>query len=173
MAMPILPVADTGVLSAVQKRLSRHWGTSRERRQVTRFLVIGCCTTATDLTIYMLLTSLGLLSPSPAKGSSYLSAMVFGFFGNKLWAFQSNRRSLDEPLAFFGLYGTTLLVNVGLNALGLAVLGHSVPARLMAFVAATGVTTVLNFLGLRFVAFRRGIEEQALPGGQTAASEIG
>jgi putative flippase GtrA len=135
--------------------------------------LIGCCSTATDLTIYLLFTSLGLLAASPAKASSYLLAMVFGFFGNKLWAFQSQRRSLDEPLAFFALYGTTLLVNVGLNALGLAILGHTLPARLMAFVAATGVTTVLNFLGLRFVAFRRGIEEQSLAAASSRATEAG
>lgn len=171
--MPHFPTAEATVRPAAQKLLARHWGTTRERRQLTRFLVIGGCATCVDLCIYLLLTSLGLFHASAAKGTSYLSAMVFGFFGNKLWAFQSNRRSLDEPLAFFALYGATLLVNVGLNALGLSIFGHSLPARLVAFVAATGVTTVLNFLGLRFVAFRRGIEEPSLPSGSTRAVETG
>jgi hypothetical protein len=50
------------------------------------------------------------------------------------------------------LYGCTLLLNIGCNQLALAVLGS--PQKLLAFLFATGVTMVTNFLGMKFVTFR-------------------
>ncbi len=137
----------------------RTWNTPRNRRYVARFLIIGGCATAVDLTAYLLLTQSAGLAPAAAKTCSYLIGMAPGFLGNKFWTFGSKRHSLSEPAIYATLYGTTLAVNVSLNSAALSVLGHALPMKLIAFVSATSVTTLLNFLGLRLIAFRHGIRE--------------
>ena len=138
----------------------RNVNTSATRRHLARFLVIGTCSAATDLGSYLLLLNLAHWPPSTAKALSYVIGMVVAFFGNKYWTFESPRRSLSEPAAFVVIYLASLLVNVGINSGVLALLDGSLAARLVAFVAATGVSMTLNFLGMRLVAFRRGIHER-------------
>ena len=127
------------------------------RRQLLRFVVIGSTSVLIDLLCYHLLTRNGM-SPSPAKGVAYLIGMLFGFMGNKFWTFRSASKSLAEPIIFVLLYTVTLGVNVGINALALMVFGSE--AKLLAFLIATGVTTVLNFVGMKLLAFRAGIQKR-------------
>ena len=48
------------------------------------------------------------------------------------------------------MYAATLAINVAVNAIVRAETG----SEAFAFLTATGITTVLNYLGLRFLAFR-------------------
>lgn len=118
--------------------------------------MIGCGSVAIDYAVFTCLSA--SLSADVAKAISYVAGMLFGYFGSKYWTFRSARKSASEPLAFVALYALTLLVNVGVNRATLAGLGAS--ATLVAFFAATGTTTVLNYLGLRLLAFRKGIEQR-------------
>jgi putative flippase GtrA len=125
-------------------------------RQVVRFLVVGGTATVLDLAVYLLLTGAGA-GPVVAKALSFLSGMMLSFLGNKFWTFGSQRWSAAEPTAYAVVYGSTLAINVTLNGLALHLLAGALsPAWGMgvAFVIATGTTTVLNFLGLRLAAFR-------------------
>lgn len=139
------------------------WSERRETaRQIRRFLVIGVLSVLIDFAVYTLLTNLGLLT-SASKAVSYISGMIFGFIGNKLWTFQSARRSGSEPATYLVLYTVTLGVNVLINSLGLFLLdGYLAPklAKGLAFLAATGVTTVLNFIGMKWVTFRVGVRQR-------------
>src|SRR5262245_3391584 len=128
------------------------------RRQITRFLVVGSASVAVDLAVYWLLTHFAPLAWALCKGISYAAGVVVGFFGNKFWTFESARRSAAEPAMYLALYGCTLLLNIVCNQLALAILGS--PQKLVAFLLATGVTMVTNFVGMKFVAFRRGIQDR-------------
>ncbi len=131
---------------------------AENRRQVSRFLVIGGLSVAVDFAVYLfLIGSLGFATHT-AKGLSYAVGMVLGFVGNKYWTFGSVQRSATEPITYGVLYATTLLVNIGVNAAVLAVFGLG--AKLFAFLVATATTTVLNFLGMRLVTFRAGIQDR-------------
>jgi putative flippase GtrA len=130
-------------------------------QQVLRFLVVGATATAIDAVAYLLLVEAGTV-PFAAKALSYAAGTLLGFLGNKFWAFGSARRSVGEPVTYGALYLATLAVNVGTNTLVLGCLsGMFSPEweRGIAFVVATGVTTTLNFLGLRFVTFRGGLRD--------------
>jgi putative flippase GtrA len=126
------------------------------RRQIARFLIVGSSSVAVDLGLYALLTSYTPLAWGLCKGVSYAAGVAVGFFGNKFWTFESPRRSAAEPALYLLLYAGTLLLNIACNQLALAAFGPH--HRLLAFLLATGVTMVTNFLGMKFVAFRRGIE---------------
>ena len=126
--------------------------------QIARFLVVGSASVAVDLAVYALLTAITPLAWGVSKGISYAAGVVVGFFGNKFWTFESARKSVAEPVLYLALYGCTLVLNIGCNQAALALLGSR--QKLLAFLLATGVTMVTNFLGMKYVAFRRGIETQ-------------
>lgn len=127
----------------------------RELGRVVRFVVIGCTCTAIDYCTNRLLSE--PIGPHAAKGLSYVSGMLIGFVGNKFWTFGSRKQASSEVVGYVALYVCTLGVNVGVNA---AVLFIWPSAKTLAFLAATGVTTVLNYIGLRLVAFRKGVAER-------------
>jgi putative flippase GtrA len=139
------------------------WSERRETtKQVRRFIVIGVLSVLVDFAVYTLLTGLGLVW-DVSKGVSYVSGMVVGFIGNKLWTFESARRSAAEPFTYLVLYATTLGVNVLVNRIALVVLAGWLSAgavKGLAFLAATGVTTVLNFVGLKWITFRVGVRQR-------------
>lgn len=115
-----------------------------------------------DLAAYSALAALAVPTGA-AKAAGYLAGMAFGFFLNKRWTFRSTRRSASEPALYVSLYTLTLGVNVLANAAVLSLLGPD--WRGTAFVLATGLTTVLNFLGLKLVAFRAGVRARLDAGG--------
>lgn len=119
--------------------------------QLMRFLVIGGSNVCIDLVVYQLLLTLGLTAGS-AKTLSYLAGMVSGYFGNKFWTFQVRSGSVREPIAYALVYAFGLAANVLVNAAVLAFAGESQKA--LAFFAATAVSTALNFIGLKYIAFR-------------------
>jgi len=156
------------------------WSERRETaKQIRRFIVIGVASVLTDFAVYTLLTRAGLLW-DVSKGVSYVSGMVVGFIGNKLWTFQSARRSPAEPITYILLYTTTLGVNVLVNRLVILVVGAWLATGVvkgLAFLVATGVTTVLNFVGMKWITFRVGVRqrrervEAAARGGQASTEE--
>lgn len=129
--------------------------------QLVRFIVIGVTNVLLDFACYRLLLALGV-SVGLAKGLAYGAGMISGYFGNKLWTFQSRTVSAREPIAYVLVYAVGLAANVLTNAAALLILGDTYTGT--AFLAATAVSTALNFIGLKYIAFR----EQSEPVSQGA-----
>lgn len=108
---------------------------------------------AIDFVIYRLLVSTAGYQNDFAKAAGYLAGLVFGFGLNKLWTFESKQARLSEPLIYLAIYSVTFVLNLCLNRAVLTLLGSE--AMILAFLFATGVSTVCNFVGLRLVAFRK------------------
>ncbi len=121
-------------------------------------MVVGTFCVFIDYGIYSALTTGAGLTVNVSKGLSYLVGIVVGFLLNKSWTFESSRRPWREAITYFALYAVTLVVNVNCNRLVLDLIGAD--HRMFAFVVATGVTTVLNFIGMRLVTFRQGIADR-------------
>jgi putative flippase GtrA len=128
------------------------------RKQLRRFLVVGSLSVLVDFGAYSALASRVGLAASWSKALSYLAGIAVGFVLNKHWTFESSRRTWQEATSYVALYAVTLAVNVHCNRLALDFLGAD--HRTLAFLAATGVTTVLNFIGMRLVTFRQGIADR-------------
>ena len=124
--------------------------------QVGRFAFTGGGSVAIDLAVYLALFP--LLGGLAAKGISYAAGVVFGFVGNKFWTFRSSRAASAEVPSYICVYAATLAVNLAVHAAAISLLAYAaVPpraAQVLAFLAATGVTTVANFLALKFITFR-------------------
>lgn len=122
-------------------------------------MVVGLVCVAADLSVYTALSDGLGIRLTAAKAISYLVGVAVGFGLNKRWTFRSSRRTWSEPISYLLLYAVTLGINVVCNNFVLSLLPNW---RLLAFLLATGITTVINFSGMRLVTFRKGIAERRL-----------
>jgi putative flippase GtrA len=125
------------------------------RKEVLRFLVVGFTTVAIDYLTYRMLVALGA-TYAPAKAASFIVGTVFAYFANRFWTFGGPGASPAPGSVprFAILYATTLLCNVAVNSVLLAVISAHAFAIQAAFVVATGVSATLNFLGMKYLVFR-------------------
>lgn len=120
--------------------------------QLSRFVVIGVLSALVDFGTYHVLLILGTW-PNAAKAVSFVLGTTTAYLLNRRFTFSSagGRRRFA---GFALLYGTTFALNVGMNALMLAVL-PALPLRTsLAWAIAQGLATVVNFVMLRTVVFR-------------------
>lgn len=123
--------------------------TGQTKKQLSRFLVAGLSAVGTDLALYAAL--LHWTAPSIAKAVSFLAGTVVAYVINKYWTFEKASSGLSDALKFGALYTATLGANVGANKLSLFVLPGAIP---LAFLVATGTSTVLNFIGQKYWVFK-------------------
>lgn len=121
---------------------------SKLNKELQRFIVAGLSAVGTDLGCYYLL--LNLFVHNVAKTISFLLGTIVAYIINKYWTFQKSEKSYSEILRFAILYSLTLSANVLTNKLVLDKTG----IVLLAFLFATGVSTVLNFIGQKFWVFK-------------------
>jgi putative flippase GtrA len=122
-------------------------------RQLQRFLIVGFTTVGIDFAVYRILLFAG--SPiAVAKALGFIVGTVFAYFANKLWTFESAKGGRSVFVMFMALYLITLLINVGINSGVITALGDAELVLLLGFLAATGTSATLNFIGMRMIVFR-------------------
>jgi len=123
------------------------------RKQMCRFFFAGCGAVGTDTGVYFLLVHnfLAQLGYNWSKFLSFLSGTLVAFIVNKFWTFESKRKSLIEAASFLLLYLLTLGLNVAVNHLVLMTTNN---LTIVAFLVATGCSTVANFLGQKYWVFK-------------------
>ena len=119
------------------------------KKQFIRFFISGVTAVAIDLMVYYVLKE--TLDYNLAKGVSFLAGTIVAYILNKFWTFEEKKYSSVELIKFFTLYSLTLFINIYINHLAL-IISQSV---LFAFLTATGVSTVLNFVGQKFWVFKK------------------
>lgn len=123
-----------------------------EVKEILRFLVGGGTAVIVDAVFYALLKQ--YINLSVAKAISYIFGAIVGFIINKLWTFQSKNFKISEILKYIVLYACSALINTAVNRLVL-LWGNTV----FAFLCATGTSTMINFLGQKFVVFKKNNNE--------------
>lgn len=119
--------------------------------EMIRFLVVGSLAVLTDFVLYFLLVFWGLPT-SPSKGISWISGNLVSFFGHRRFVFHATHQKPQYQIVpFIFLYASTFLINNVLNEWVL----HLYGIKILAWFIATAVAVSINFLGLKFVVFRR------------------
>jgi putative flippase GtrA len=137
------------------------------KTEMIRFIVTGAISVTVDFSVYQLLYGFGV-PRGIAKSVSFFIGAAVGFVINKLWTFGSNKGLGKEIPRYVMLYSATALINAWVNATVLHVVAMAVFARIaekmssrfdaatiFAFLCATGVSMVLNFLGLKVFVFSK------------------
>ena len=121
--------------------------------RVGLFLLVGSTAVLIDFSVYITSLFIGI-EISMAKGVSFSMGAIFSYFANREYTFKSQRRNTSGFVSFSILYGLTLAVNVGANELVLFILGEAQLFIIFAFLMATCLSAVLNYLGMKYVVFK-------------------
>jgi len=121
---------------------------SKIKKELKRFLLAGLSAVATDLATYFIL--LNFIPHDIAKAISFLLGTILAFIINKYWTFEKYQKSYKEMMKFGILYSLTLGANVMTNNIVL----EYTSLVFLAFLVATGVSTVVNFIGQKWWVFR-------------------
>lgn len=120
--------------------------------ELVRFGIAGAGAVVADFSIYFALLRLSPgVSPSLSKATSFVCGAVVSFLLNRQFVFRADGKAAQQVPRFVVLYLMTLGLNTSANALALW-LGAP---KLLAWLLATGTSTVSNFVGMKLVVFRR------------------
>ena len=122
---------------------------SINKQEILKFLVGGGTAVLVDFFTYKIFMILGL-ERTIAKTLSFICGSIVGFIINKYWTFKSPKFQIKEILKYTVLYILTAFINSQVNKYTLLLFGN----EMFAFLCATGVSTILNFLGQKFLIFR-------------------
>jgi len=124
----------------------------RLSNEIKKFLLVGGITVLIDFLAYSLLLILNV-DLTVAKAISFLTGTIFSYFANRKWTF-SYSGSHGKFYLFIIVYSINLLVNVSSNDFVIWLLGSSSIIVLFAFIIATGISAILNFIGMKYLVFR-------------------
>lgn len=122
--------------------------------EMLKFGVGGGSAVLTDLAGYLVLKN--MTHVSLAKGISFVMGSAVGFVINKLWTFESRQFSWGEIIKYILLYAFSATINAIVNKEILDVSG----SVMFGFLMATGVSTIINFLGQKFFVFKKYAQEE-------------
>ena len=118
------------------------------KKELKRFLIAGSSAVGTDFITYYIM--LNFLYHDIAKTLSFISGTIVAFLVNKYWTFERYEKNFKQIFQFTILYSTTLFVNVMVNRLIL----DFAEFTFLAFLIATGASTILNFVGQKWWVFK-------------------
>lgn len=145
---------------------------SENKKQLTKFVLIGGLAVLTDLACYYAFLNLipddafrgPMDNEAVSKCLSFLCGLSVTYWFNKRWTWRRRDRDTGRLMRFLLVYSISLLLNVGINS-GMLYLLLNEPLfagwplkYLIAFVVATGTCSAFNFLGQKFWIFKPGEE---------------
>lgn len=125
-----------------------------DKQEILKFLVGGGTAVLVDFFTYKLFMLIGM-ERTIAKTLSFICGSMVGFIINKYWTFKSSKFQINEILKYSILYIVTAFINSQVNKYILMLFN----SEWFAFLCATGVSTILNFLGQKFLIFGNKGEE--------------
>ena len=119
-------------------------------KSVIKFLVVGGCCTFIDYSIYMMIVDkIGALG---GKGISMGCSMIINYLLNKYWSFDAKKTKKGKEITRYILSQVAnITVNMSINFIILSVIGQ----KTIAFLCATGVAMIVNYLLQRFWVFKK------------------
>jgi putative flippase GtrA len=118
--------------------------------ELVKYVCVGGGAVLIDFLSYMIMIERFGMNHSVSKGISYVLGALFAFAVNKLWTFESKRKTHEAFIRFTMLYASTFTANVLINATFIW-LGF-VPVIGFAFATVTSV--VLNYVGQKYWVFK-------------------
>lgn len=122
------------------------------KKEILIFLIVGVTTVLVDFLTYRTLLITGL-NVDLCKSISFLTGTVFAFFANRKWTFGHQTHENGSAFRFMLLYALTLGLNVLVNTTFLSILYDFSLKITIAFILATGVSAMTNFIGMKFFVF--------------------
>ena len=115
-----------------------------------RFLIVGICSVIIDFLFYYLFIFFEILDPNNSKRISFIIGAIFAFYANRNYVFRVNDKKFSQYILFSILYFISFI----LNSLVHDYIFLITSLTLVAFLFATFVSTIINFVGQKFIIFK-------------------
>lgn len=122
------------------------------KKQFLRFIIIGCSSTFVNYSIFFILFEYFSIYYIIASGTGFVSGVFFGYGFNKSWTFEIKKKTKSYILKYFTIYAFSLFLGLGILKLLVEVFGI-IPE--IANILTIGVTTIVNFSGVKFWVFKK------------------
>ena len=122
----------------------------KELYEGLKFIVVGIIAVVTDFAFYYLFIRFGI-TLDISKLLSFILGAIVGFILNKNWTFNSKAKANREIVYFSLLYFLSLNINVISNKIVL----EYTQLKLLSFLVATALSTIINYIGQKFIVFRK------------------
>jgi putative flippase GtrA len=124
------------------------------KKELSVFLIVGISTVVVDYIFYQGMVTLQYASTDIAKTFSFIVGTLFAYGANRFWTFSHKEIANNSVLKFLLLYSVSLSANVFINSQFLEFLGNFDLEVQISFFFATGVSSTLNFIGMKFIVFK-------------------
>ena len=120
-------------------------------RQVLRFALVGTESTVLNYLLFLIMLVLFDLNYLLSAATGFIAVVLFGFYFNKIYTFESKRKAQVSLPLYFGVYALSLVINLALLFVLVESFGmNKVASNLILF----PFIIILNFLGSKIIAFR-------------------
>ena len=116
-----------------------------------RFILVGICSVTIDFVFYYLFIYFDFFDPNNSKRLSFIIGAIFAFFANRSYVFRISEKKNSQFILFSLLYFFSFI----LNTLVHDYVYFLTSITLISFLFATAVSTITNFLGQKFVIFKK------------------
>ena len=107
-----------------------------------------------DFLVYQMLLYTLVEQVALAKASGFAAGTLFSYYANKFWTFNKTTHIVGSVWRFGVLYASTLVLNISVNGIFLHFWGYANQSVMVAFTFATGISAVVNFLGMWSFVFK-------------------
>lgn len=120
-------------------------------KQFLRFCLIGLESTILNYLFFIILLYFLFVNYTISFIIGFVAGTLFGFVFNKIWAFESEKSPYREIGPYFLVYLFSLIIGILLirflvNQVGIAPVLANIPVLF--------ITTIINFFGTKFLAFK-------------------
>ena len=122
--------------------------------EIYKFVIIGVAAVFIDALLYYLLGNFELFSYGTSKRISFVCGAAFAFFFNRSYVFEIKQKNIKQILGFSILY----FVSFWCNALSHDIILRKLNIPFIAFLIATSISTIINYLGQKFIIFKKVVE---------------
>ena len=125
-------------------------------REILLYLIVGVITTVINGAVYWICTSLLKMANVPGTIVAWVIAVLFAFFANKIWVFESRSMRLalvlKEMVQFVGCRLGTGVLDVGIMYVSVDLWGWN---GLLMKLISDFVVTLVNFVASKFFIFKK------------------
>jgi putative flippase GtrA len=119
------------------------------RGQLFKFLIVGGVAVLLDAIFYWILLYIFNLDAAISKRISFIIGALWAYIGNKYFTFSANTHLINDGWKFALVYFSSFVINS---------ITHDVYLQFhenysVAFIAATGLSAVTNFIGQKLFVF--------------------
>ena len=124
---------------------------NRDFFEAYRFILVGLCSVSIDFIFYYLFIYFDLFDPNNSKRVSFVIGAIFAFYANRSYVFKVVDKKISQFFLFCFLYFGSFV----LNSLVHDYVYLFTKLTFLSFLCATAVSTITNYLGQKFVIFKK------------------